>query len=235
MTLKATKKEIIYRKVLFFAVFLAFLGVVNTANATITDITCDSISQQGENVLCNISTPFDFIRQKAYSGLYPDESILLDDTGYGNTYNSGYSLVINAPDYSHWFSFETSSGNFSILRAVKTGTTWNAEIEQNICKDLDIICYIKSALTWAFVPSPETWDRFSDLKDELSTKAPFGYVTETKDLLSGLNDTTTATFSLQEVEPITDNIFSPIRTALSWLLYFMFAFYLFNRLKHITI
>lgn len=104
------------------------------------------------------------------------------------------------------------------------------------CTTVDLFCYIKNAFRWAFFIPPSTFDKFTGLKDTLSMKAPFGYISAILDELGNINnDTGNEVFVLEEVTPITDNIFSPIRTALMWLLYFTFAFMLFNRFKDIQI
>lgn len=104
------------------------------------------------------------------------------------------------------------------------------------CGDFDLFCHLRNAFKWAFHVEQSTFDLFSDLKDELSTRAPFGYISGIYNAINGItNDTENRVFTLESVGKINDLIFIPFRTALSWLLYFAFAFALFHRFKDINI
>jgi hypothetical protein len=88
---------------------------------------------------------------------------------------------------------------------------------------------------WAFVPPESTFSQFSGLKDDLSQKPPFGYISGIYSAVNTLDDNATPAFTLQSVGPINTLIFDPIRTGLAWLLYFVFAFMLFKRFRDIQI
>lgn len=224
--------------IVIFTLLMSFLGY-KMAFAGINNVLCTSITQSGQDYICNIAISFDYIRQKAFAGVYPDETNLLSDSGYtGITYNSGLALIINSPDYSHWFNFESPTGDFYILRAEKINGVWVSDMEQDICGTLDIVCYIKRALTWAFIPPQTTFDNFIDLKDDIFNRVPFGYLTKINELLDTIQDNNNPTLSfdtLDDFETLNVNIFDPVRLGLNWLLYFIFAFYLFKRFKTITI
>ena len=113
--------------------------------------------------------------------------------------------------------------------------TLTPPINYETCDTGDLACYLRNALTWAFTAPPETYTQFTALKTELSTKAPFGYITSLLDTLNGVNGTGTPAFTLESVAPINDLIFSPIRAGLVWILYFAFAFMLFLRIRDINI
>lgn len=105
-----------------------------------------------------------------------------------------------------------------------------------VCDTLDLFCYIKQGLTWAFVPDFESFNQFTQLKDDLSKKPPFGYITGIYTAMADVTNTTgDNSFTLESTTPIMDLIFTPIRSALSWILYFAFAFMLFLRFRDIQI
>jgi len=102
--------------------------------------------------------------------------------------------------------------------------------------DFSLSNCLKDIATYLFIPSTDSTGQFSDLIDTIKQKPPFGWVVGTYDIIKNINITgATATFTLEQITPISELIFDPIRTALSWLLYFVFAFYLFKRFKDINI
>lgn len=89
---------------------------------------------------------------------------------------------------------------------------------------------------YAFIPSSETFSRFTEIKETISRKPPFGYITIIFDDINDIaNNPETATFTLESLTPINSLIFDPIRLGLQWILYFAFAFALFHRFKDIQI
>jgi hypothetical protein len=141
-------------------------------------------------------------------------------TRSGGVWTSAYINTLSNPDtnYTVWYSGTPTGG-----------------ITYETCSVGDLFCYMRNALTWAFTPPAGTFDNWVSLKETLRTKAPFGYVSSVFDTLNGINNTTTPAFTLESVAPINDLVFSPIRTALEWILYFAFAFMLFKRFKDINI
>jgi hypothetical protein len=104
------------------------------------------------------------------------------------------------------------------------------------CSGTDFGCYLRNAFHWAFDINTNDFLKFSLLKDELSHKPPFGYVTEIYSSLGLItSDTEHPAFELEQVTPITTTIFTPIRSALVWVFVFFFAFALYKQFKSIQI
>jgi len=146
---------------------------------------------------------------------------------------------LNFLEYSnYYFNFSMDS---ILINSLEKNFTLSFNLVGNSiiydeCTNGDFFCYIKNAFRWAFFVPPSTFNQFIELKDLLANKAPFGYITEIYNSLGTItNDENNKVFILEEVTPITNNIFNPIRTALVWLLYFAFALALFNRFKNIEI
>jgi len=104
-----------------------------------------------------------------------------------------------------------------------------------VCDAYDFFCFMKKGLTWAFIPSSSSFDKFSTLKDEIKNKPPFGYFTSAVSAVEGLEGSTTGSFELEEVTPIYTYIFSPLRAGLSWLIGFASLIWLYKRLTGIQI
>lgn len=54
--------------------------------------------------------------------------------------------------------------------------------EGNDCSAFDVFCRIKGALSWAFMPSEDSLDQWSDLGSDIEGKVPFVYVVGSIDL-----------------------------------------------------
>lgn len=97
------------------------------------------------------------------------------------------------------------------------------------CSFTNLSGCFQNALVFAFVPAEDSFDRFVTLKDQLINKPPFGYFALLADGLSGLNATSSSAFVLATEDNITNIIFNPIKTGLSWLLFVFFGVYLYKR------
>jgi hypothetical protein len=104
------------------------------------------------------------------------------------------------------------------------------------CTTGDIVCGLSNFFGKAFHLDSSVFNQFDTLKENLRNKAPFGYVTATFDMINGLTtNTDDPEYILQEVTPITDEIFTPLRNGLTWILWFAFGFFLLKRFKDIQI
>jgi hypothetical protein len=107
----------------------------------------------------------------------------------------------------------------------------------NLCSGIDIGCILKAVFNWAFVPTQASLTQFSNLGTFLSSKAPFGYANEIYTEMTTItyNADQTPTVIIPQVQFIDDDIFTPMRNGLEWILWFSFGFYLFKRFKDIDI
>lgn len=92
------------------------------------------------------------------------------------------------------------------------------------------LCYIGGYL---FVPNEDIFNNFGDIYNQIKNKPPIGYFYAITDAFNGLG-TSTAPYSLASVSAFS-GFFSPIRTALAWILWLIFGFWVLNRLRHITL
>ena len=103
------------------------------------------------------------------------------------------------------------------------------------CSITNLSGCFQNALVFAFVPAESSFDRFITLKDQLINKPPFGYFALLADGLSGLNATSSSAFTLATEDNITNVIFDPIKTGLSWLLFVFFGVWLYKRVVTIQL
>jgi len=85
---------------------------------------------------------------------------------------------------------------------------------------------------YLFVPPQATWNNFKDLKAALEDKPPFGYITSVSDALGGLSSSATSTFELPTFTGGLADFFDTIKTLESWLLWFLFGWWVWNKFRH---
>jgi hypothetical protein len=106
-------------------------------------------------------------------------------------------------------------------------------LSQNNCALFDVGCQFQRALIFLFVPTTSL-NKFRDLWTTLISVPPFGYVTVTINQLKGVNASTTPAWNMPAI-PFNDAIFSPFRLALAGILWGLFAFAFYRRLKNIEL
>lgn len=104
--------------------------------------------------------------------------------------------------------------------------------EKVVCKFGEITANV---LQTVFTPSQESIDKLTGLKDILVTKPPVGYIYVVATSLTGATTTASSTFTLQANSTLMTNIFTPLRTALNAILWFVFAVFYFIRFKNMHI
>lgn len=155
------------------------------------------------------------------TGTYQAEAYLYNGTN-NLVASSSISFYVESeflPDY--WDLLPTSTWSTSTLPVQITCDPTDNLFQYSLCK----------LGTFLFLPSQDSLDRFSDLKDQISAKVPFGYLPLIQDAYEGLS-TTTPAFALATSTALTESIFTPIRTGLTFIIWIMFVLLLFNRIKH---
>jgi len=124
-----------------------------------------------------------------------------------------------------WTDLPLWTGEWNFMPPPATASTTNA--------DFGIFGnYIRDVLLWLFKPSTASVEIFSGLKTTLETKAPFAYFVSVKNSLSGFSTTTAPNFVLASSTGITNSIFTPLKTGLTWLLWIIFGFWLIRKISN---
>src|SRR3972149_734404 len=90
-------------------------------------------------------------------------------------------------------------------------------------------------LVFLFFPNEQSLKNFTNLKKLVQDKPPFAYIFITTSALNSLNDNETGNFELETEENILDNVFTPLDIALAGILWFLFALWFFNRIRHMEL
>jgi hypothetical protein len=119
---------------------------------------------------------------------------------------------------------------YSLPTSTVSSTAWTLTCDESAGTFSYSICNLFVGL---FIPNPSVFDAFTGLYDQIENKPPIGYLTAISDALGGVG-TSTAPYSISAVSAFS-GFFSPIRTALSWILWLVFAFWIINRLRHLQL
>jgi hypothetical protein len=93
----------------------------------------------------------------------------------------------------------------------------------------------KNAIIWAFYPTQEALNKWTDLQITIETKAPVGYFYMAKNNINGLSATSTKAFNVVIPTSLKTYIFNPFDTGIAGILWLFFIFNFYKRLKTITI
>lgn len=121
--------------------------------------------------------------------------------------------------------------DFETPTSTATSSEWSID-----CSGGSIIsnslCYV---LKYLFYPSQQSVYNFYDIKAEVENKPPFGYYKAVKDELSEIS-TSTPLFNFPTgLTTSTSSPFYLFRSGLNWLLWLLFTFWLFHRIRHLEL
>lgn len=174
---------------------------------------CNGVSQNPiTNIFFTTASTYGWYAEQIYLMVYTDDNLdilITDETSMYNYFN-------NLSNYNSLFGGWASTTPLTL----PAGT----------CENLDVfsgaLCRV---ITFLFVPTSTSLNQFSNLKDLITTKPPFGYWTSIKNYLNNLSSTSTPAFTLTaEIGNIT--IFNTLKTGLTWILWLFFGFWIIKRI-----
>jgi len=180
--------------------------------------------------------------------------LLIDGLGYNFNENVAVLGLNAAGNYSYnvqlWkydtdidkqLSMPTGEYYFSItgfnLGAFATSTIPAFTIEYRACSITDIGGCLINAVTYLFMPDLNSvFQKYNQLKTDLSLKIPFGYFTLISNSINGIAATNTpAAFAMADLSPLNDSVFNPIKGIMVIILWVVFGFSMLFRLKHLQL
>jgi hypothetical protein len=111
---------------------------------------------------------------------------------------------------------------------VECGTDLVCQLSQWIATSLNQL------LSYLFIPSSSSVNRFQDLFAPIENKPPIGYFTSLKTQFLTLN-ATTPVFELEGADDVVGSAFGDLRTNLSWALWLLFAMWAIRRISHLEL
>lgn len=124
-----------------------------------------------------------------------------------------------------------ASGSWATPTSTATSSEWTMTCDPDSGAFSYSLCFLAQAL---FVPSSGATAQFQGIGDLVSSKPPLGYFQQVKTALSGLSETT-STFALADLSSMSTSLITPIKTAIQLILWFVFGFWIFNRVRHLEL
>lgn len=130
------------------------------------------------------------------------------------------------------------SGAGAMSSYFPTPTTTATSSEWTITCDPDdplfqrSLCYV---FKYLFAPSGTTLTLYAELRDDLSTKPPFGYFSAAKNAIEDINWNATSSAGMADLSAMDSNFFSPLRIVIKWVLWIVFIFWLFSVVRKIDL
>lgn len=98
---------------------------------------------------------------------------------------------------------------------------------------LDVGGWVVFGMCGLFSPTQASLDALNAAKTDLSTKAPWGYITAASGAITSMMDAATSTTAVGAIASTFSGLFGPIRTLLAAFLWLIFVFWIFRRLKDV--
>jgi hypothetical protein len=83
-----------------------------------------------------------------------------------------------------------------------------------------------------FIPSNGSVWQFQALKTDLENKPPFGYFNSFREVIDNLSTSTASAIPFPDLSLANEQVFTPLKTGISWLLWFMFGFWGFDKFRN---
>ena len=146
-----------------------------------------------------------------------------------------WSIIFTRPGFfiDEYSILHAGSNYFFAGRFTIDSTVEEIYTAYTTCSITDLAGCFQNAIVFLFYPSQSSLNDFSNLYDAIKNKPPFGYISAVQTALQGINDTETSAFTLETMPILDTYIFTPVRTALIWIMWLAFIFMFYHRLKNI--
>lgn len=134
-----------------------------------------------------------------------------------------FNIIGSNPEYTGFYPTPTSTA---------TSSEWVITCDPESNLFTKSLCYLGQ---WLFMPRQQDFNRFNDLKDALIIKPPIGYFYQIRNALLGFNASSSAAFELPQSAALSNYIFNPIKIGLSFIIWLIFGFWVFNRIRKLEL
>ena len=166
-----------------------------------------------------------------YSGNYTAQVSLYDTVNATSTDWSAPVSFSLASTTIHYGDTTTYSGN-----STTSTSTYIGFLGTQICSSIfDVGCNVENVFIVLFQPSTASIQNFTNLGTIIQNKPPFGYFNMLETDMNNINASGTSIFNITIPYFIQVNIFTPIQTALAWIVWYVALIWLYRRLKNIQL
>lgn len=124
--------------------------------------------------------------------------------------------------------FSPLTNNFPTSTATSTNFTMTCDPSSGLFSVS--LCYLFQA---SFVPSQDSLNLWVGLKNDLSTKPPFGYLSSFAGAIMNINTSTSSPYTLPDLSTVP--LFSSMRSFIKTLLYLGFAFWIVYKIRNLQL
>lgn len=175
-------------------------------------------------------TPWDVYLHKTYqlasSTTYYAKAFMFNIAGTPLAESPQIAFTISGEPYQY-----NEPGIITPPTATSTSAEWTMTCDESSGFFQYSICYV---FQYLFKPDPYVLGKWENIKILLENKPPLGYFILTKNALSGIA-TSTPAFNLAQASAVNENIFNPLKTGLTFILYLLFGIWLFKRIAHLEL
>jgi len=144
---------------------------------------------------------------------------------------------VSVLDESPMISFTVSgpgamSTYFPTPTSTATSSEWVLTCDEQDGLFSKSICYV---FKYTLFPSGSTLEAYSDLRDDLSNKPPFGYFSLVSSAINDINFSATSSSSTVDLSNLNAPFFSVIKEVIQYLLWILFVFWLFSKIREINL
>lgn len=153
-------------------------------------------------------------------------------------YNNNLDILNSTTSSNITFGSSTNAITFEQIYGASTSNPFDVSqvSTSSACSITDLTGCFKNALVWSLYPNMSVISaEIQNLKGAIQNKPPFGYFKILQDNMNNLNASGTAVFNILVPYVIQVNIFTPLRTGLTAILWFVGGVWLYNRIKHIRL
>ena len=156
----------------------------------------------------------------AFNTTYFAYANILDNTG--GVYATSSLISFTTGNYSNMVETSTIlTPQFPVEEASSTCTGYGW-IGSELCQ----------VGVFLFIPSSRALRNFVNIKNAVANKPPFGYFSEIQTALTGLSNSSTSVIISSSTAATFSSVFGRIRTAMTWILWLVFGFWLFHRIRN---
>lgn len=108
-----------------------------------------------------------------------------------------------------------------------------SDLSQIDCQTFDVGCQFQKAMTFLFLPTPDSLNKFALLWREIQQIPPFSIFATVQNIRSGIDDgNVTPAFTMPAI-PFQNEIFAPLRTGVASVIWVLFGFAVYTRFKYL--
>lgn len=114
---------------------------------------------------------------------------------------------------------------------IGTSTDNLTGLATSTCSVLNVSGCFQNAISFLFWPQQTTFDQFKSIQGNVRSHAPFGYIFLLNDSINNIDSTASSSFSVYVPTELQTTYFTPLKNALSIILFALTGFWFYKRVR----